>query len=468
MIRPEATPIRQRDPTERVKDFGEVTLGYTPEEAIQEAQRCLLCKRPSCVGGCPAGNDIPGFIQRVAQGDFAGALEVLRRTTVLPAICGRVCPHEVQCQGHCVLAKKFEAVRIGALERFVADWAREQGLELLGPPGEPTGFKVAVVGSGPAGIGCAAFLRRLGHEVVIFEGLHRPGGVLIYGIPEFRLPHGVVDHVLEELRRIGVRIVTGVVIGRTLTVQELFERGFHAVFLGTGAEKPQFLGIPGEELAGVYSANELLMRVNLFQAHLFPEYDTPVKVGERVAVIGGGNTAIDAARTALRLGARKVMVLYRRSQAEMPAFAEEVEAAREEGVEFHFLTTPVRFLGKDGKVTAVECVRMELGEPDESGRRRPIPIPDSTYTISIDMAILAIGTRPDPLITSTVPGFALTRWGTIETDGDGYTGVEGIFAGGDLVTGPATVVAAMAAGRRAAHAIDRYLREKYGGGTEGS
>ncbi len=461
MIRPEAIPMRHLNPQERIRCFDEVAVGYTPDEAMQEAERCLQCKRPSCVGGCPAGNDIPGFIAKIKEGDFRGAIRVLKRTTVLPAVCGRVCPHEVQCQGHCVLAKKFEPVQIGALERFVADWEYEHGVEL--PQVEkPTGFQVAVVGSGPAGIGCAAFLRRLGHEVVVFEALQEAGGVLLYGIPEFRLPHWIVRTEVENLRKLGVKIQTNVVIGRTFSLDELFAEGFHAVFLGTGAEKPQFMGIPGEELAGVYSANELLMRVNLLKAHLFPEYDTPLKVGKVVGVVGGGNTAIDAARVALRLGAERVMILYRRTEVEMPAFSTEVREAREEGVEFHFLVNPVRFIGEEGQVVAAECVRMELGEPDSSGRRRPIPIEGSNFTVSLDTVVMAIGTRPDPLIIRAVEGFRLTRWGTIETNGDGYTGVEGVFAGGDVVTGPATVVAAMSAGRRAALAIDQYLKGKYG------
>ena len=388
-IVPKKTPMREQPPEERIKNFREVPLGYTPEEAVREAKRCLQCKRAPCIQGCPVNVKIPKFIAKIAEGDFRGAIRVIKEDNYLPAICGRVCPQETQCEAVCTLGRKFEPVAIGRLERFAADWEYEHGVEIP-PLGEPTGFKVAVVGSGPAGLTCAAELRRFGHDVVIFEALHEPGGVLVYGIPEFRLPKRIVAQEVENVRRLGVEIYTNVVVGRTVTIDELFQDGFHAVFVGSGAGLPRFLGIPGESLVGVYSANEFLTRVNLMRAYLFPEYDTPIKVGKRVAVVGGGNVAMDAARTALRLGAEKVMVLYRRTEAEMPARAEEVHHAKEEGVEFHFLVNPVRFLGKDGVLCGVECIRMELGEPDESGRRRPIPIEGSNFTLDIDTALSLI------------------------------------------------------------------------------
>ena len=460
-IVPKKTPMREQPPEERIKNFREVPLGYTPEEAVREAKRCLQCKRAPCIQGCPVNVKIPKFIAKIAEGDFRGAIRVIKEDNYLPAICGRVCPQETQCEAVCTLGRKFEPVAIGRLERFAADWEYEHGVEIP-PLGEPTGFRVAVVGSGPAGLTCAAELRRFGHDVVIFEALHEPGGVLVYGIPEFRLPKRLVAQEVENVRRLGVEIYTNVVVGRTVTIDELFQDGFHAVFVGSGAGLPRFLGIPGESLVGVYSANEFLTRVNLMRAYLFPEYDTPIKVGKRVAVVGGGNVAMDAARTALRLGAEKVMVLYRRTEAEMPARAEEVHHAKEEGVEFHFLVNPVRFLGKDGVLCGVECIRMELGEPDESGRRRPIPIEGSNFTLDIDTAIIAIGNSPHPLIPRTTPGLEVSRKGTIVADDLGVTSREGVFAGGDIVTGAATVILAMGAGKRAAYAIDKYLREKYG------
>jgi glutamate synthase (NADPH/NADH) small chain len=461
MIRPTQVPMREQDPKVRIRNFEEVPFGYTPEEAVSEAERCLQCKRAPCIQGCPVNINIPKFIREIREGDFRAAIRTIKETNNLPAICGRVCPQETQCQAVCTLGKKYEPVAIGRLERFVADWEYEHGVELP-EVGKPTGFRVAVVGSGPAGLTCAADLRRFGHGVTIFEALHEPGGVLMYGIPEFRLPKRIVRAEIENLLKMGVELKLNVVVGRTVTIDELFASGYHAVFVGSGAGLPKFLGIPGENLIGIYSANEFLTRVNLMRAYLFPEYDTPIKVGKRVAVVGGGNVAMDAARTALRLGAERVVVLYRRTEAEMPARREEVHHAKEEGVEFEFLVNPVRFLDTGGKVSGVECIRMELGEPDESGRRRPIPIPNSNFVIPVDTVIVAIGNDPHPLVPRTTPGLATTKHGTIVADEEGRTSREGVFAGGDIVTGAATVISAMGAGKRAALAIHRYLLGRYG------
>jgi glutamate synthase (NADPH/NADH) small chain len=461
MIRPTQVPMREQDPKVRIRNFEEVPFGYTLEEAVSEAERCLQCKRAPCIQGCPVNINIPKFIREIREGDFRAAIRTIKETNNLPAICGRVCPQETQCQAVCTLGKKYEPVAIGRLERFVADWEYEHGVELP-EVGKPTGFRVAVVGSGPAGLTCAADLRRFGHEVTIFEALHEPGGVLMYGIPEFRLPKRIVRAEIENLLKMGVELKLNVVVGRTVTIDELFASGYHAVFVGSGAGLPKFLGIPGENLIGIYSANEFLTRVNLMRAYLFPEYDTPIKVGKRVAVVGGGNVAMDAARTALRLGAERVVVLYRRTEAEMPARREEVHHAKEEGVEFEFLVNPVRFLDTGGKVSGVECIRMELGEPDESGRRRPIPIPNSNFVIPVDTVIVAIGNDPHPLVPRTTPGLATTKHGTIVADEEGRTSREGVFAGGDIVTGAATVISAMGAGKRAALAIHRYLLGRYG------
>ena len=461
MIREKQVPMKEQDPVSRIHNFDEVPLGYTPAEAMEEAARCLQCRSAPCVQGCPVGINIPKFIAKVREGDFRGAIRVIRESNNLPAICGRVCPQETQCQGVCTLGKRFEPVAIGRLERFVADWEREQGLELP-EIGDPTGFKVAVIGSGPAGLTCAADLRRFGHEVTVFEALHEPGGVLMYGIPEFRLPKAIVRAEIDALRQMGVKIIVNAVVGKTFTLDDLFTQGYHAVFVGTGAGLPRFLGVPGETLIGVYSANEFLTRVNLMRAWRFPEYDTPIKIGKCVAIVGGGNVAMDAARTALRLGAKEVLVLYRRTEAEMPARLEEIHHAKEEGVKFHFLVTPVRFLGRDGVLEQVECIRMELGPPDDSGRRRPVPIEGSEFTLPVDTAIIAIGNQPHPLVPRTTPGLEVNRWGTIVADEDGATSREGVFAGGDIVTGAATVISAMGAGKRAAAAIDRYLKKKYG------
>ncbi len=460
IIRPTQVPMREQDPKVRIHNFDEVPLGYTPEEAVAEAERCLQCKRAPCIQGCPVQINIPKFIREIREGNFRAAINTIKETNNLPAICGRVCPQETQCQAVCTLGKKYEPVAIGRLERFVADWEYENGVEIP-QLADPTGFKVAVVGSGPAGLTCAADLRRMGHEVTIFEALHEPGGVLMYGIPEFRLPKRIVRAEIQNLLKMGVELKLNVVVGRTVTIDELFAQGYHAVFVGSGAGLPKFLGIPGENLIGIYSANEFLTRVNLMRAYLFPEYDTPVKVGKAVAVIGGGNVAMDAARTALRLGAERVMVLYRRTEAEMPARREEIHHAKEEGVEFHFLVNPLRFLGEGGKVSGVECIRMELGEPDETGRRRPIPIPHSNFVIPVDTVIVAIGNDPHPLVPRTTPGLATTPHGTIVADEEGRTTREGVFAGGDIVTGAATVISAMGAGKRAARAIHAYLLSRY-------
>lgn len=453
--------MREQDPKVRIRNFEEVPYGYTPEEAVSEAERCLQCKRAPCIQGCPVQINIPKFIGEIRAGDFRRAINTIKETNNLPAICGRVCPQETQCQAVCTLVKKYEPVAIGRLERFVADWEYENGVQL--PAVAPaTGFKVAVVGSGPAGLTCAADLRRLGYQVTLFEALHEPGGVLMYGIPEFRLPKRIVRAEIENLLNMGVELRLNVVVGRTVTIDELFAQGYHAVFVGSGAGLPKFLGVPGENLIGVYSANEFLTRVNLMRAYLFPEYDTPVKVGKVVAVIGGGNVAMDAARTALRLGAERVLVLYRRTEAEMPARREEVHHAKEEGVEFHFLVNPLGFLDESGKVSAVECLRMELGEPDASGRRRPVPVPGSHFVIPVDTVIVAIGNDPHPLVPRTTPGLLTTAHGTIVADEDGRTRREGVFAGGDIVTGAATVISAMGAGKRAARAIHEYIRARYG------
>ncbi len=461
MIRPTQVPMREQDPKERIRNFAEVPLGYTPEEAIAEAERCLQCKNAPCIRGCPVQINIPKFIRELREGEFRAAITTIKETNNLPAICGRVCPQETQCQAECTLGKKYEPVAIGRLERFVADWEYENGVEIPAVS-DPSGFRVAVVGSGPAGLTCAADLRRLGHDVTIFEALHEPGGVLMYGIPEFRLPKTIVRAEIENLLKMGVELRLNVVVGRTITVDELFQQGYHAVFVGSGAGLPKFLGIPGENLIGIYSANEFLTRVNLMRGYLFPEYDTPVKVGRVVAVVGGGNVAMDAARTALRLGAERVVVLYRRTEAEMPARREEIHHAKEEGVEFHFLVNPVRFLGDQGKVAGVECIRMELGEPDESGRRKPFPVPDSNFIVPADTVIVAIGNDPHPLVPRTTPGLKTTPHGTVVADEEGRTTREGVFAGGDIVTGAATVISAMGAGKRAARAIHEYLCSRYG------
>lgn len=445
---------------ERVRSFKEVALGYTDEVTLKEAERCLQCKKPMCVEGCPVGVDIPAFIELILEKDYMGAAAKIKEKNSLPAICGRVCPQENQCEKMCVLGKKNEPVAIGRLERFVADYEIEHG-GIMVKKQPPTGKKVAVVGSGPAGLTCAAELARMGHEVKIFEALHVPGGVLVYGIPEFRLPKHIVAKEIENIKAMGVEVEVNSVIGKLLTIDELMEEeGFHAVFVGTGAGLPYFMDIPGENLNGVYSANEFLTRVNLMKAYDFPNHLTPVRVGRKVAVIGGGNVAMDAARTALRLGVEESYIIYRRTETEMPARWEEIEHAKEEGVKFVFLSCPVEILGdEEGRVQAMVCQNYELGEPDESGRRRPTPIAGSEYIMEVDTVIMAIGQGPNPLIAATTDDLGTNKWGNIIADEKtGQTSKSGVFAGGDVVTGAATVILAMGAGKRAAQSIDEYLR----------
>ena len=454
-------PVREQDPQVRVTNFEEVCYGYNAEEAMLEATRCIHCKKPRCMEACPVSVQIPRFIERVAAGDFAGAAQVIAEDSSLPAVCGRVCPQETQCEGSCILGIKGEPVSIGKLERFVGDWNIEHGTRSV-QAGTPNGHKVAVVGSGPAGLACASDLAKMGYQVTMFEALHKAGGVLQYGIPEFRLPKDrVVAAEVENVRRLGVRIETNVVVGRTETIDELMAReGFDAVFIGSGAGLPRFMGIPGENLNGVVSANEFLTRANLMHAY-DESYDTPIYVGQRVVVVGGGNVAMDAVRTAARLGA-DASIVYRRSEAELPARAEEVHHAKEEGIEFRMLTNPVEVLGdENGWVRGLRCVRMELGEPDESGRRSPVAVAGSEFDIACDVVIMALGTSPNPLIASTTEGLETNRRGCIVADEEtGATSRAGIFAGGDTVTGAATVILAMGAGRKAARAIDEYIRTK--------
>lgn len=450
----------QRPVSERIRDFFEVPLGLPEDVAIAEAQRCLQCKKPSCVKGCPVEIDIPGFIALLAQGKFDEAIAKIKEKNSLPAICGRVCPQEDQCEKECVLGKKGQPIAIGYLERFLADYEREKGVKTPPLP-SPVPRKVAVIGSGPAGLTCAGELAKMGYQVTIFEALHAPGGVLIYGIPEFRLPKAIVRQEVEYVQSLGVEIQVNAVVGKTFTLEDLCDAGYEAFFIGTGAGLPYFLNIPGENLNGIYSANEFLTRSNLMKAYLFPRYDTPIKVGRRVAVIGGGNVAMDAARTALRLGAEEVCLVYRRTKKEMPARIEEIERAEEEGVNCIILTTPVRFIGNEnGWVTGMECIQMELGEPDESGRRRPVPVPGSEFVIPVDTVVVAIGQGPNPLLLQTIKGLALNKRGYIVADPEtGATNLRGVFAGGDIVTGAATVISAMGAGKRAARAIDRFFKD---------
>jgi len=451
----------EQDPKARAKNFNEVPYGYPPEVAQLEASRCLQCKKPKCIEGCPVEIDIPAFIKLIYEGDFVGAARKLKERNSLPAICGRVCPQEDQCEKFCVVGKKDQPVAIGRLERFAADWEREKGEVTIPPKAPSTGKRIAVVGSGPAGLTVAGDLILKGHEVTIFEALHKPGGVLIYGIPEFRLPKAIVQAEVNYLEKLGVKVECNCVIGRIETVDELLQE-YDAVFLGLGAGLPQFLGIPGENFCGIYSANEYLTRSNLMKAYLFPEYDTPIARGKNVAVFGAGNVAMDAARTALRLGADIVRIVYRRSREEMPARIEEIHHAEEEGVQFYLLTAPTRFFGDDnGWVTGFECIKMELGEPDESGRRRPVPIKGSEFQLDCDLAVVAIGTGANPLLTTTTPGLDLNKRGYIVADPEtGKTSKEGVWAGGDIVTGSATVILAMGAGRKAANSIHEYLMNK--------
>lgn len=461
-VRPPRQKMPEQPAAERIHNFREVPQGYSDVIAKLEASRCLQCKNPGCIKGCPVGVDIPGFISKVASGNFLSAAQTLKKTNSLPAVCGRVCPQEEQCESRCVLGIKSEPVAIGRLERFVADYDREHGKGELPDKARPSGFKVAVVGSGPAGLTCAGELTKLGHTVTIFEALHKAGGVLVYGIPEFRLPKDIVAAEVDYLKQMGVQIQLNSPIGKTDTVDELLASGFDAVFIGTGAGLPYFMGIPGENSIGVYSANEYLTRANLMKAYLFPEYSTPIIRGKRVATIGGGNVAMDAARTALRLGAEKSHIVYRRSREEMPARAEEVHHAEEEGVDFQLLRAPVRVIADDmARVVGLECLHMELGEPDTSGRRRPVAVKGSEHVIDVDTVVVSIGNGPNPLIPQTTPGLATSKHGTINADENtGATSKRGVFAGGDIVTGAATVILAMGAGRRAAEAIDAYLKLK--------
>jgi glutamate synthase (NADPH/NADH) small chain len=452
-----AISMSKQEPAVRRKNFNEVALGYTEEEALAEASRCLQCKQPKCVAGCPVEIDIPLFIELLKSKQFKEAIKKIKEKNCLPAVCGRVCPQEEQCQKSCVLGNIGNPVSIGRLERFLADWARQSGIE-CSDKAPPTGKRVAIVGAGPAGLTAAADLVKLGHEVVLYEALHYPGGVLMYGIPEFRLPKSIVQAEAEYVKKLGVEVRVNCLVGRTFTIPELLKKGFDAVFIGTGAGLPQFLGVPGENLGGIYSANEFLIRVNLMQSFTFPKCDTPIRIGKKVAVIGGGNVAMDSARSALRLGAEQVCIVYRRSREELPARKEEIENAEEEGIVCKLLANPVRFIGdENGWVKAMECIAMELGPPDASGRRRPIPIKDSEFTMAVDTVIVAIGRTPNPIIQSTTEDLKVTKWGTIIADENGQTNIDGVFAGGDIVTGEATVISAMGAGKKAAKAIHEYL-----------
>ena len=451
------TPIPKRSVEERIRCFEEVALGYGRKEALEEAERCLQCKVPRCVEGCPVGIDIPGFIRHIREGEFGKAIEKIREKNSLPAICGRVCPQESQCMGECVLGLKGEPVNIGALERFTADEERRKGSgETM--PASLTGRRVAVIGSGPAGLTAAAELAKMNYEVTIFEALHAPGGVLMYGIPEFRMPKDIVRDEVRYVESLGVKIETNVIVGRVIKLNDLFKMGFEAVFIGSGAGLPAFLGVPGENLIGIYSANEFLIRVNLMKAYRFPEHDTPVKVGGKVAVVGGGNVAMDAARSALRLGG-EVTVIYRRTEEFMPARREEVENAKEEGIGFIFLATPVRFIGDErGWVKKVECLKMTLGEEDESGRRRSLPMKGSEFIVDADIVVVAIGQKPNPLAVRGRNEVKVTPHGTIVADPEtGETGMPGVFAAGDIVAGNATVISAMGGAKKAAQAIHRFL-----------
>ncbi|HPL42086.1 MAG TPA: bifunctional dihydroorotate dehydrogenase B NAD binding subunit/NADPH-dependent glutamate synthase [Syntrophorhabdaceae bacterium] len=452
-------PMPEQNPKVRMQNFNEVALGYSRESAIREASRCLNCKNMPCVDGCPVNVQIPKFIKKIKEGDFMGAIHTIKETNSLPAVCGRVCPQETQCEEKCVLNKKGQPIAIGRLERFAADYELSQGDVRVPDIPKPTGKKVAIVGAGPAGLTVAGELAKKGHEVTIFEALHKAGGVLVYGIPEFRLPKAIVQREVDYVGKLGVKIKVDMIIGQTTTVDELFAQGYDAIFVGTGAGLPYFMDVPGENLNGVYSANEFLTRANLMKAYLFPEYDTPVRVGSKVAVIGGGNVAMDAARVSKRMGAENVYLIYRRSRAEMPARAEEAHHAEEEEIDFRLLTAPVRVIGdENGWVKGIECVKMELGEPDASGRRRPVEVKGSNHIIDVDVIVVAIGQGPNPILTSTTEGLKLRKTGNIEADTEtGRTSRKGVFAGGDIVTGAATVILAMGAGRKAAASIDEYL-----------
>jgi len=459
-------PMPRQDAAERIKNFEEVALGYTEEMALDEAERCLGCKTKPCVAGCPVNIDIPGFIGKIVERDYIGASRLMKETNSLPAICGRVCPQEEQCEKLCVLAKKGESVAVGRLERFAADYeaAHTNGFEVVKPQHpELAGYHVAVVGSGPAGLTVAGDLAKMGYGVTIFEALHKTGGVLRYGIPEFRLPREILDREINYVQSLGVKFITNIIVGRTFKVADLLEKGFDAVFVGSGAGAPKLMGIPGENLSGVYSGNEWLTRINLMRAH-HADYATPIKLPKKACIIGAGNTAMDCTRTALRVGAEQVTIVYRRGRQEMPARAEEIENAEHEGVIFKLLTNPKRFIGdENGAVKAMECLRMELGEPDDSGRRRPIAVPGSEFEIECDTVIVALGQNPNPLIRTTTDGLNTQSWGGIIIDPEtGMTSIPGVFAGGDAVTGEATVISAMGAAKIAAVGIDKYIREKHG------
>lgn len=467
-IQPKKHEMPTQDPLVRARNFKEVALGYSEETALAEATRCLHCKNKPCVSGCPVNIRIPEFIEKVKEGDFEGAYRIISATSSFPAVCGRVCPQETQCESKCTMGVRFEPVGIGRLERFVADWHNAHA-ESVPVAVEPNGHKVAVVGSGPSGLACAGDLAKKGYKVTVFEALHTAGGVLAYGIPEFRLPKSIVAKEIDALKQLGVDVQTNVVIGKTLTVDELFEAGYEAVFIGSGAGLPNFMNIPGEAFKGVYSANEFLTRINLMKAYQDASA-TPIMKGGKVAVVGGGNVAMDAARTALRLGAEKVYIVYRRSMEELPARKEEVKHAEEEGIEFHILCNPVEILGyrneadsrdpRNGFVTGVKCIRMELGEPDANGRRRPVPVSGSEFVLDADTVVMAIGTSPNPLIKDTTEGLNVNARGGIIVDEGGLTSREGVYAGGDAVTGAATVISAMGAGKIAAKTIDEYLSQK--------
>jgi glutamate synthase (NADPH/NADH) small chain len=455
--------MKERSAAERVRDFEEVPLGYTASEAIAEAKRCLGCKNPKCVAGCPVEVDIPGFLKFMAMGDFESAVKKIKETNSLPAICGRVCPQEDQCEMKCIIGLKGEPVAIGNLERFVADWERSHGSRVTGLESVSAtrdsrlATKIAIVGSGPAGLTCAGDLAQLGYQVTIFESLHVTGGVLSYGIPEFRLPKKIVNLEIEYVKSLGVEVRSDVLIGNTYSIEELLKE-YKAVFIGSGAGAPKFMNIPGENLDGIYSANEYLFRVNMMKAWKFPEYLTPVKIGKRVAVVGGGNVAMDAARVSLRLGAEEAIIIYRRTEKEMPARREEIKHAGEEGVIFKYLTLPVKYYANaEGRVTEVECIRMELGEPDASGRRRPVEIPHSAFRIQVDSVIVAIGNSPNPLIQKRTPALKTEKWGGIIVAADQLTSLPGVYAGGDIVRGAATVISAMGDGKKAARAIHAFL-----------
>lgn len=449
----------EQTPEVRARNFDEVPLGYSPETARKEAERCLQCKKPGCIAGCPVEVDIPGFIKLIKEGDFTAAIRNLWTKNSLPAVCGRVCPQEVQCEAVCILGKKGDPVAVGNLERFAADYERAHGTGVLPPKSEPTGKRVAIVGSGPSGLTVAGDLIAKGHEVTILEAFHKPGGVLVYGIPEFRLPKEIVFSEVAFLERLGVKVEFNTVVGRIVSIDELFEQGYDAVYVGVGAGLPRFLGIPGENLVGILSANEYLTRANLMKAYLFPEVDTPIIRGKNVAVFGAGNVAMDSARTAMRLGADRVRIVYRRSREEMPARSAEIHHAEEEGIEFYLLTNPIRFTGNEkGRVTGMECLRMELGEPDESGRRRPIPVEGTEFEMDCDLAIIAVGAGANPLLAQSTEGLELNKWGYIIADPEtGKTSKKGVWAGGDIVTGQATVILAMGAGRKAADSMQKYL-----------